>query len=152
LDLSYAINDNLSVGGYYMNAIDLFSAVGGSVSANVAGLGVTAKYAQTSEDVANTENGKIYALDLGYEIEDVVTLNGGYIKTDKDGGIGTIAALGDNISPFEDGNQVYGTNAKTWYLGASSEVAGFGFGALYGQTKYDNAGDNRKRKRVKSFC
>jgi hypothetical protein len=151
LDLSYAINDNLSVGGYYMNAIDLFSAVGGSVSANVAGLGVTAKYAQTSEDVANTENGKIYALDLGYEIEDVVTLNGGYIKTDKDGGIGTIAALGDNISPFEDGNQVYGTNAKTWYLGASSEVAGFGFGALYGQTKYDNAGETEKEKELNLF-
>jgi hypothetical protein len=150
LDASYAITDEVSAGLYYMNARQLFNAKGGFVSVGVAGLETTLKYAQTSEKVADVENGKIYALDLGYEIEDVVTLNGGYIKTDKDGGIGTIAALGDNISPFEDGNQVYGTNAKTWYLGASSEVAGFGFGALYGQTKYKNT-DNDKTEKEKEL-
>jgi hypothetical protein len=156
LDLSYAINDNLSVGAYYMDAQDLFSAVGGSVTGSVDALTATAKYAQTSEDVSGTEDGKIYALDLSYAIGEIATIGGGYIKTGKKNGAGSIAALGDNISPFEDGNKVYGldddanaTDAKTWYLNASTEVAGFGLGALYGETKYinQNNGDAREKEK-----
>ncbi len=146
LDLSYAINDNLSVGAYYMDAQDLFSAVGGSVTGSIDALTATAKYAQTSEDAANTKDGDIYALDLSYAIGEIATVGGGYITTDKKGGTGTIAALGDNISPFEDGNQVYGTDAKTWYLSASTEVAGFGLGALYGETKYEGNNGTEKEK------
>ena len=151
LDLSYAINDNLSVGAYYMDAQDLFSAVGGSVTGSIDALTATAKYAQTSEDAANTKDGDIYALDLSYAIGEIATIGGGYITTDKKGGTGTIAALGDNISPFEDGNQVYGTDAKTWYINASTEVAGFGLGALYGETKYLNGTDKEKEKELNLF-
>jgi hypothetical protein len=151
VDLSYAINDNLSVGAYYMDAQDLFSAVGGSITGSVDALTATAKYAKTSEDAANTKDGDIYALDLSYAIGEIATIGGGYIKTDKQGGVGTIAALGDNISPFEDGNQVYSTDAKTWYLSASTEVAGFGLGALYGETKYEGNNGTEKEKELNLF-
>ncbi|MDY0320460.1 MAG: Opr family porin [Arcobacteraceae bacterium] len=151
VDLSYAINDNLSVGAYYMDAQDLFSAVGGSVTGSLDALTATAKYAQTSEDDSSVKDGDIVALDLSYAIGEIATIGGGYIKADKEGGTGTIAALGDNISPFEDGNQVYGTDAKTWYLNASTEVAGFGLGALYGETKYLNGTTKEKEKELNLF-
>lgn len=158
LDASYALSDEVSVGAYFMNASKLFSATGGFVSANLAGLEATAKYAQTNEKVDGEANGKIYALDLSYTIEDMVTLGGGYIKSGKKNGAGSLPALGDNINPFEDGNKVYGldddanaTDAKTWYLNSSTEVAGFGLGALYGETKYINQKNGNAREKEKEL-
>jgi len=143
LDVTYEIDKTTKVGAYYMNAPDLFSAVGAKVEAEVAGLGVVAKYAQTSEDVANAAtngvDGSIMALDLGYSVGELA-LNGGYISTDSKGAIGSIFALGDNINPLDTGDKVYGTDAKTLYVGATTTVSGFELGAIYGTTSYDNAG------------
>ena len=75
------------------------------------------------------------ALDLTYKVGEI-GLNGGYIKTDKDGGSGSMTAVGDNISPFEDGNQVYGTDAKTTYGSVGYTIGAVALGALYGETKY----------------
>jgi hypothetical protein len=138
LDVTYEIDKTTKVGAYYMNAPDLFSAVGAKVEAEVAGLGVVAKYAQTSEDTANAAtngvDGSIMALDLGYKVGEIA-LNGGYITTDSKGAIGSIFALGDNINPLDTGNQVYTTDAKTLYVGASTTVAGFELGGIYGTTR-----------------
>jgi len=71
-----------------------------------------------------------------------LSLSAGYITTDNDAGAGSMAALGDNISPFEDGNQVYEADADTYYFGLGYEVAGVELSALYGQTKY--SGDKEK--------
>jgi hypothetical protein len=141
LDVTYEIAKTTKVGAYYMDAPEVFSAVGAKVEAEVSGLGVVAKYAKTSEDTANTPNGSIMALDLAYSIGEIA-LNGGYIKTGKDNGIGSISALGDNINPLDSGElsngsaRVYGTDAKTLYVGTSTTVAGFELGALYGTTSY----------------
>ena len=135
LDVSYAIDDTTKVGAYYMDAPDVFSAVGAIVEAEVAGLGIVAKYAQTSEDAANTPDGSIMALDLGYSIGEIA-LNGGYIKVGKDNGIGSLGALGDNISLFDNGDKVYGGSStdddtgvtsrikdtSTFYVGASTDT------------------------------
>lgn len=137
LDVTYEIDKTTKVGAYYMDVPDTFSAVGAKVEAEIAGLGVVGKYATTSEE-GTTKDGSIMALDLSYKVEEIA-LNGGYITTDKDGGIGSISALGDNINPLDSGNQVYGTDAKTLYVGASTTVAGFELGALYGTTGYKGA-------------
>ena len=142
LDVDYKVSDTLSVGAYYMNAPDTFDAVGGKVVADVSGLGITAKYAQTSEDALNLDDngdkvkdGSITALDLAYSI-DTISLGAGYITTDNKDGTGSIAALGDNINPLDTGNQVYGIDADTIYASVGTSVAGFDLSALYGTTDY----------------
>lgn len=146
LDATYAINDNTTVGAYYMNSSGFFSAIGGKVEAKVAGLNATAKYAQTNEDVTGVEDGSILAVDLAYKLGEI-TLNGGYIKAgDKGnqaaGGVGNLATLGDKINPLDSGVDfrehmvVYGLDAKTLYAGVTATLAGFELGAIYGNTKY----------------
>lgn len=135
------------VNAYYMTAdtvynadgalVNGFSAVGGKIEGSAMGINVVAKYAQTKEDVVDTPDGDIMAFEAGYST-DAFGVKAGYIATDKSGGIGSLAALGDNINLFDTGNAVYGTDAKTYYVGANTSVAGFDLGALYGSTKYDS--------------
>ncbi len=132
VDVTYSINETTKVNGYYMDAPELFSAIGGKVSTEVSGLGITGKYAQSNEDTSSAD-GKIMALDLTYKVGEI-GLNAGYIKTGKDNGIGSLSALGDKISPADTGSAAYGIDAKTMYVGASTSVAGFDLGALYAAT------------------
>ena len=134
IDATYSINETTKVNGYYMDAPEVFSAIGGKVSTEVSGLGIIGKYAQSSEDAVSTANGKIMALDLTYKVGEI-GLNGGYIKTDKVGGIGSLNALGDKISPADSGLAVYNADAKTMYVGVSTNVVGFDLGAIYAKTK-----------------
>ena len=147
LDITYEIDKTTKVGAYYMDAPDVFSAVGAKVEAEVSGVGVVGKYAKTSEDGAGVKDGSIMALDLGYKVGELA-LNGGYIATGKDNGAGSITALGDNINPLDSGNQVYTTDAKTLYVGASTTVAGFELGGIYGTTSYDNSGVSEKESEL----
>lgn len=144
LDVTYEIDKTTKVGAYYMDAPDVFSAVGAKVEAEVSGLGVVGKYATTSEDGAGVKDGSIMALDLSYSVGEIA-LNGGYIKAGKDNGAGSITALGDNINPLDSDQSavVYTNDAKTLYVGASTTVAGFELGALYGTTDYTNATTNK---------
>lgn len=132
IDATYSINKTTKVNGYYMDAPEVFSAIGGKVSTEVSGLGITGKYAQTNEDTVVTDE-KIMALDLTYKIGDI-GLNGGYIKTGKDRAITSLKLLGDKISPADDGSAAYGIDAKTMYVGASTSISGFDLGALYAAT------------------
>lgn len=143
-DVSYKVNDNVALGAYYMDAPDVFSAAGGKVELTMGELGAVAKYAATSEDTM-ANDGDIAAIDLSYTTE-TFGVNGGYITTDNTAGAGSLPALGDNINPFDSGNQVYGADADTWYVGASASVAGFDLGVLYGSTDYDNGGVEETEK------
>lgn len=105
--------------------------------------GATAHYASSSEDVAEVDDGSILHVEARGAFADF-GLNVGYITTDKDTGVGSMAELGDNISPFEEGNQVYEADSDTYYIGASYAIAGVELGALYGQSKYGAAGDKEK--------
>ena len=147
LDVAYSIDKTTKLGAYYMSAPDLFSAMGIKAQTELSGLGIVGKYATTNENVAGTKDGSIIALDLSYNIAKIA-LNGGYITTDKDGGIGNISKLGDNINPLNSGNQVYGTDAKTLYFGASSSIAGIDLGLLYGTTSYDNSGTSKDESEI----
>jgi len=140
LDVTYAINETTKVGGYYMDAQNVFSASGAKVEAEVSGLGVVGKYATTSED-SGAKDGSIMALDLGYKVGEIA-LNGGYIATGKDNGIGSISTLGDNINPLDSGNQVYSTDATTMYVGASTAIGGFELGGIYGTTSYGTSDES----------
>ena len=47
-----------------------------------------------------------------------------------------MSAYGDNISPFDTGNNTYSADAKTVYGSLGYTIADVELGALYGETKY----------------
>jgi hypothetical protein len=97
--------------------------------------GGTVQYTQSDED--NGDDGSFLHLEARGSIIGI-NANLGFIKTDKSGGIGKIAAAGENVNPFEDGDQIIEVDARTVYLGASYEFQGFALSGLYGYTKYGN--------------
>jgi hypothetical protein len=133
IDATYKASDGVTVGAYYMSTPDVFSAFGAKVETAVEGVGLTGKYAYSSEEVG--VNGNILAIDASYGM-DTVTVGGGYIMTDKDRGTGSLSALGDNINPLDSGNQVYSADAKTMYLSVAGTAGMFDLGAIYGSTAY----------------
>ncbi|MCT7576999.1 Opr family porin [Aliarcobacter butzleri] len=135
-DIKYAGFEGVELNPYYYSAPDLADWYGLKTTFNTDYFGIVAHYAASNEDVQDVEDGSIAHLELNTEI-DGFTAAVGYIKTDKDGGTGTMAAAGDNISPFEDGNYNYGLDAKTVYGSLGYTIADVTFGALYGQTDYD---------------
>ncbi len=135
-DIKYAGFTGVELNPYYYSAPDLADWYGLKTTFSTDYFGVVAHYAASNEDVQDVEDGSIAHIELNTEI-DGFTAAVGYIKTDKDGGTGTMSAAGDNISPFEDGNYNYGLDAKTVYGSLGYTIADVTFGALYGQTDFD---------------
>lgn len=134
--------DGLSLNPYYLHASDIFSGIG--LKADLehgSGLGLTAHYAASNVDVAGEQDGDILHLEVRGALGELA-LAAGYIATDEQGGIGHLDEMGENINPLEEGNQVYGADAQTWYLGAEYAVGKASFGLLYGDSDYaGNAGE-----------
>ena len=53
--------------------------------------------------------------------------------------------VGDNISPFDTGNNTYAADAKTLYGSVGYTIADVELGALYGETKF---GSDYKEKEL----
>ena len=136
LDVKYTGVEGLEVNPYAYSAPELADFYGLKVSYDTDMYGVTAQYATSSEDtnITGTKDGDIAHLEARLNVMDIA-LAAGYIKTDKDG-IGSIAALGDNLSPMDDGENIYGEDAKTYYASIGYEIAGIGLTALYSNTDY----------------
>ena len=135
LDVKYAGLEGVEFNPYAYSAPDLADWYGLKATFTADMFGAVAHYAASNEDVIGTEDGSIGHVELNTTISDF-TAALGYIKTDKDGGAGSMPAVGDNISPFEDGNYVYDVDARTVYGSVGYSIAGVDLGALYGQTKY----------------
>jgi len=134
LDVKYEGINGLVLNPYYYKAEDVASWYGIEADFDTDAFGVTGHIAQTSEDTI-ADDGQIIHLEARTSISGL-GLNAGYIATDKDGAIGSMDTMGDNINPLEDGNQVYVADADTTYLALSYKVAGIELGSIYGQTKY----------------
>jgi len=136
LDVKYEGVKNLVLNPYYYEAQDVASWYGLKADYHADVFDVTGHIATSNEDVAGADDGQVMHFEARTSIAGL-GLNAGYVKTDKDAGIGSMEATGgDNINPFEDGNQVYAADAKTTYLGLSYELAGVELASIYGQTKY----------------
>lgn len=112
--------------------------------------GVIAHYATSNVDKAfgienGVEDGSIGHLELNTTLAGVSAAVG-YIKTDKDGGVGAMSAYGDNISPFDTGNRTYDPDARTVYGSLGYTIADIELGALYGETTYGT--DDAKEKEL----
>ncbi len=142
-DIKYEGIEGLALNGYYYNAKDLADWFGAKVDYDADMFGTTLHYANSNEKVA-ADDGSVLAAELRGTFEGFA-LNLGYIKTDKDGAIGSMDAIGDNINPLEDGNRVYATDAKTIYLGVSYEIANVALTAMYGNSDYES---NKHEKEI----
>jgi len=137
-DIIYHGITDLELNPYYYTAPDMGDLYGMKATYFLDNAEISAQYAKSKEDSASGyEDGSIGHINLNTSLWGA-NLSAGYIKTDKNGTGSIISelALGDNISPFEDGNYVYDEDARTVYGSASYSIDDIGFGVLYGETKY----------------
>lgn len=137
LDAKYEGISGLVLNPYFYSVPDLANWYGIKADYDTDAFGVTGHIAATNEDVSTTNDGQIIHLEARTNLSGF-GINAGYITTDEDGAIGSMEAVGDNINPLEDGNQVYAADADTGYIGVSYDLSGFELGAMYGETKYAN--------------
>jgi len=133
LDVKYNGIENVELNPYFYSAPDVADFYGFKASYDVDAFGFTGHYAESSEDVG--ADGDIYALEARANFAGFSAALG-YFATDKTVGTGSIAAYGDNVSPLEDGNNVYAADAQTTYGSISYELAGVALTAIYGTTDY----------------
>lgn len=145
LDIKNNSLENIEFNPYFYKAPKALSFYGLKTTLEIENFELIAHYAKSKsnsdflndDDDEKYENNSILHIELNTEIIEDLNTSIGFIKTSKKGGAKEMASYGDNISPFEDGEQIYGLDAKTLYAGIEYSIAGFDFGALYGVTKYD---------------
>jgi len=133
LDVKYSGVEGLELNPYFYSVPDTAEYYGLKASYSSDMFGVVAQYAASSEDIGSDGS-------IGH-IEGNATLVGvsaalGYIQTDDTAGVGSIANLGDNITPFDNGGDNYAVDAKTAYGSLGYSVAGVDLGVLYGETDF----------------
>lgn len=133
LDVKYSGLEGVEFNPYAYTAPDVADFYGLKATFTADMFGAVAHYAASNEDTQS--DGSIGHVELNTTISDF-TAALGYIKTDKDVGTGSIAAYGDNISPFDTGTNTYEPNAKTVYGSLGYTIANVELGALYGETKF----------------
>ncbi len=136
-DIKYTGLKSVEFNPYAYSAPDVANWYGLKTTFTADMFGVLAHYAASNEDVSGTEDGSMAAVELNATIADV-TAAIGYIKTDKDGGIGSMAAAGDNYVPFDSGNAIYRKDARNVYGSLGYTVADVELGALYGVTTFES--------------
>ncbi|MDZ7818948.1 MAG: Opr family porin [Aliarcobacter sp.] len=142
IDVKYTGLEGIEFNPYYYSAPDVADWYGLKTTFTADMFGVLAHYAISSEDTQ--DDGSIGHLELNTSLAGISAAFG-YIKTDKDTGAGSmLAAEGDNISPFEDGNQVYEADARTIYGSLGYTIADLELGVLYGQSTYGSSDDKEK--------
>lgn len=138
LDVKYTGLEGVEFNPYAYSAPEVADWYGLKTTFTTDMFGAIAHYAASNEDSnkrGTTNDGSIGHVELNTTISDF-TAALGYIKTDKDVGVASMLVAGDNISPFEEGINVYSADAKTMYGSLGYTIAGVELGALYGQTKY----------------
>mgnify|MGYP000855983882 FL=1 len=140
IDVKYTGLTSVEFNPYAYSAPDAVDFYGLKTKFSTDMFGAIAHYAESNVDevfgLANgVEDGSIGHVELNTTIKDFKAAIG-YIKTDKNGGVGAMNAYGDNISPFDTGYSTYDPNAKTTYASIGYEILGVELGALYGETKY----------------
>jgi hypothetical protein len=111
------------------------------------GLGLIFDFYATQEDSKNgmknihdeVDDTDIYHIRPYLEFHDF-SLAAGYIETDRLAGAREGGLIDDYFNPFNEGNNVYEPDAKTWYGTLEYEQEHFAIGLIFGSTDYvDNS-------------
>ncbi|MDY3204083.1 MAG: Opr family porin [Arcobacter sp.] len=137
-DIKYTGLQSVEFNPYAYTAPDVADWYGLKTTFTTDYVGGLVHYTASNEDVVNTDDGSMLALELNTTVADL-TAAVGYIKTDKDGGIGSMAVAGDNYVPFDSGNAIYLQDARNVYGSLGYTIVGVELGALYGVTTYGSA-------------
>lgn len=158
LDVKYSPLEWLELNPYYYHVADVLKAPGIKATAS---LGLAEDFVGSTMlqyvDVSasgEAEDGYVAQVEQGFEFFGANAALG-YIKTDKKSGSAGIESFGDQ-NPLAAGDQVYGTDAKTFYLSAGYEFEGASIEAIYSQTKYlgeegEGAAAEMKKMKEKEF-
>lgn len=141
LDVKYSGFENIELNPYYYsvpNTADWYGLKAGYTSDM---FGLVAQYAASSEEVGT--DGSIGHIEVNTTLSGVSAAIG-YIKTDDTAGIGSISAVGDNISPFDNGANTYSSDAKTTYGSLGYSISGVDLGVLYGETDFAANGEEKE--------
>lgn len=149
LDVKYSPLEWLEINPYYYHAPKMFRAPGLKLGADYELGEELAASSMAQFATANThsdtgeDNGNLFWLEQGLAFREL-ELSAGYIKVNSKGS-GLLDSFGDQ-QPLEEGNQVFEPDARTFYLGAAYGIGPVTLAAMYGQTRYDDAGDKVKEK------
>lgn len=153
LELENSSLENISLKPYIYVAPETITFYGLKANFEVENLDLMLHYATSNisskfedENGDKVEDNAAFHTEANLEIIEDLNTKLGFIKTDKKGGAEHMSLYGDNLSPFEDGNQSYGLNAKTYYAGISYKIANIELETLYGITKYGE--ENSKEKEL----
>jgi len=139
IGLTQKFNENISATVYDFIAPDVRDIIGGKVNLNYGDTAVRAHYAVNKDDKDGTKDSSIIDLMISSKIGDFSPY-AGYIQIDKDAGFTHMA--GETINPFEEGDQMYLKNAKTYYVGVSKSFGKLSSTLLLGSTSYDKGTKN----------
>ncbi|MGA1932477.1 Opr family porin [Arcobacter sp. YIC-464] len=146
IDAKFNGIENVMLNPYYYSAEDVANFYGLKATYETDVFGVTAHYATSSEKVAGQEDGSIAHLEASTKIAGL-SLAAGYITTDKDAGVASISAFGDNIDPTEElGDYVYAKDTNTVYATAGYTISDVELSALYAIA--DNDSSNKEDKEL----
>ncbi len=138
LALTQKFNENISATAYDLIAPDNRDIIGGKINLNYGDTSFRAHYAVNKPDGVG-EDSSIIDLMANTKIAGFSPYVG-YIQIDKDVGFTHIA--GETINPFEEGDQMYLKDAKTFYVGVNKSFGTLSTTLLYGLTSYDKGVQN----------
>ncbi|GHV07887.1 hypothetical protein AGMMS50229_15410 [Campylobacterota bacterium] len=120
---------------------DISNWLGGKIGFANDSFGISAAYtiSQNDSDFSN-EDGTVLHINANASFEGGFSVQAGYAQIDKDGGAGSLGAVGDNVNPFEDGNYFLEQDTSTIYIGVGYEQDAFSISALYGIFDTGNKG------------
>jgi len=137
--LTQKFNENISATVYDFVAPDVRDIIGAKVNLKYKDTALRAHYAVNKDDKDSNKDSSVLDLKLSSKIAGFKPFVG-YIQIDKDAAFTHMA--GETINPFEEGDQIYLKNAKTYYVGLSKSFGKLSSTLLYGSTSYDKAAKN----------
>ena len=137
--LTQKLNENISITAYDFIANDVRDIMGGRANFKYGDTSVRTHYAVNNDKQDSTNDSSIIDLMVSTKIGDFSPY-AGYVQIDKDAGFTHMA--GETIIPFEEGDQMYLKNAKTYYVGVSKSFGKLSSTLLYGATSYDKGSNN----------
>ena len=143
-DVKNSSIDATKLNAYYYNIDDVSKFFGFKAIYSNDMFGIMAHAASSNEDsLGKAQDGSLAQVELSTKFK-MFSMAAGYIKTDKDGGIGSMATYGDNFFPVDEGaKMIEEVDTKTLYASIMAEVAdGIEVGAIYADTEYGTANEN----------
>lgn len=135
LDAKYEAIEGLVLNPYFYSAKDVATFYGLKTDYDTDMFGLTAHYATSNEEASAAKDGSIAHLEARTAIVGL-DLTVGYATTDKDAGVASISAFGDNIDPTEElGDYIYAADTDTFYGLAAYTIADVELSALYAQAE-----------------